>query len=272
MKPILKYVGGKTRLLSELKARMPPCYGMYFEPFFGGGALFFDLEPQRAVVSDINADLISVYRTVRSYVERVIARLEQHQKCHHDNANYYYEIRDWWNVRTATTPDAYIDSAAAFIYMNKTSFNGLWRVNKQGKFNTPKGDYANPNICDAVALRAASALLQNTILCAESFVEDESPRKGDFIYCDPPYDPISTTSDFTAYSKDGFTKEHQRQLAERARELQAKGVFVMLSNSDTPYVRELYDGFQIATVQRAGTVSSKGDKRGKVDEVIITSY
>lgn len=269
--PILKWVGGKGRLLTELRARRPLGYKRYFEPFAGGGALFFDLEPVNAVIADTNEALIDVYLGVARDVEGVIEMLKVHQRAHFHDEKYYYMIREAWN------DGGWLDDrgarAAAFIYMNKTCFNGLWRVNKSGKFNTPRGDYKNPKILDEETLRVASKLLAKATVNVEGYGATTSAAKpGDFVYMDPPYDPLSDTSNFTAYNKEGFGKEQQKLLADHARMLANRGVHVMLSNNDTPYIRSLYDDFHIDTVQCGRSISSKGTKRGPVNEVIMTSY
>jgi DNA adenine methylase len=268
--PIVKWVGGKTKLLPELRARLPKTYKRYFEPFVGGAALFFALEPQDAVLGDMNDALIDTYRAVQQAVENVIEELAVHRK-KHVRDDYYYEVRTAWNAGKWQM-DA-VGHAAAFIYLNKTCFNGLWRVNKKNEFNTPRGDYNNPKIFDPAALRAASKALKTTVLLEDGYAKtSEVASKGDFVYFDPPYDPISKTSNFTSYTKDGFGDEQQEALALHAETLHRRGVHVMLSNNDTPFIRNLYKGFCIDTVQCGRSINSKGDKRGKVNEVIITSY
>lgn len=230
--------------------------------------MFFALEPERAVLGDMNGALVETYRTLSTDVEGVIACLAHHKQ---NNVNgHYYEVREWWNKSSAQCVDR-VSVAAAFIYLNKTCFNGLWRVNRAGEFNVPKGDYDNPAIFDPDALRAAAeALAKATLTTGEYHVTTAEAKAGDFAYFDPPYAPISKTSNFTAYVAGAFGESQQRDLARHARELVDRGVHVMLSNNDVPLIRELYQGFTIDVVQRAGTISSKGSKRGKVDEVIIT--
>ena len=268
--PIVKWVGGKTKLLPELRARLPKTYKRYFEPFAGGAALFFALEPANAVLGDLNDALIDTYRAVQQAVDDVIEELAVHRK-KHVREEYYYEVRSAWNEGQWQN-DA-VGHASAFLYLNKTCFNGLWRVNKKGEFNTPRGDYKNPTIFDPTALRAASHVLKTAVLLEEGYAKtSEAASKGDFVYFDPPYDPISKTSNFTAYTKDAFGDKQQEELALHAETLHRRGVHVMLSNNDTPFIRNLYRGYCIDTVQCGRSINSKGDKRGKVDEVIITSY
>lgn len=266
----MKWVGGKTKLLPELRARMPPRHRCYYEPFVGGAAMFFALAPDDACLGDMNQALIDTYRAVRDHVEEVIGRLEEH-KARHSKHGYYYEIRETWNAQRWQSDG--VGSAAAFIYLNKTCFNGLWRVNRRGEFNVPEGDYAGPPNVDPDNLRrAARALHKARLLVNEYDATTAHAEEGDFVYFDPPYDPVSKTSSFTSYTKNAFGKDQQKRLAEHARALRDKGVQVMLSNNDTPYVRSLYPDFTVDSVKCGRSINSKGDKRGKVDEVIITSY
>lgn len=270
-KPLLKYVGGKTRLLPELVARMPKAYGRFYEPFVGGGALFFHLAPAKATLGDMNSALIRMYRALSRDVDSVIDHLEAHKHRHGADIAYYYAVRDDWNNHHWLGDVC--GEAAAFIYLNKTCFNGLWRENRAGKFNVPRGDYKNPAIYDEDNLRDAAGALSSAELKSMSYQYTTSGAdEGDFVYFDPPYDPVSETSNFTSYVKDAFGKDQQRELASVAIALKAKGVNVMLSNNDTPFVRELYAGFCIDNVKCGRSINSKGDKRGKVDEVIVTSY
>lgn len=264
--PIVKWVGGKTKLLPELLARMPERFGRYYEPFAGGAAMFFRLVPRRAVLADSNADLIGLYRAIAGDVDGVIRRLEQHRASH--DQQHYYDTRARWNDPGAAWGAA--DRAAAFIYLNKTCFNGLWRVNRAGGFNVPIGRYADPPICVPDTLRAAQAALARAKLrCGDYRKAIEDAERGDFLYFDPPYDPVTPTASFTSYTAGAFGPDDQRALAETARALVARGCRVMLSNSDTPFVRSLYKGFQIDRVKCARAINSNAAKRGEVDEVIV---
>lgn len=264
--PVIKWVGGKTKLLPELVSRMPAQLGRYFEPFAGGAALFFRVAPERAVLSDYNADLITLYRAVASDVSAVIKKLEKHRSEHDET--YYYEMRARWNDRDGSWSDA--KRAAAFIYLNKTCFNGLYRVNRSGDFNVPMGRYADPPICVPDTLRAASAVLARADLrCGDYRNAVGDAEKGDFLYFDPPYDPLTPTSSFTSYTENVFGADEQRALAETARILVARGCRVMLSNSDTPFIRSIYKGFKIDRVKCARAINSNAARRGDVDEVII---
>jgi DNA adenine methylase len=262
----VKWVGGKTKLLPELVGRAPSPYRRYFEPFVGGGAFFFRLKPKAAVLSDTNAELIGAYRAVRDRVDDVMAALGRHRE-HHSEA-YYYKVRQDWNAGVASDDEA--ARAATFMYLNKTCYNGLWRVNSHGAFNVPAGRYVNPGILDRDGLRAASAALAGQSLEVAPFqhVLNEA-RRGDFIYFDPPYHPVSDTADFTAYTAGGFGMEDQRRLADVFRELASRGCAVMLSNSDTMFIRKLYAGFRIDRVMCPRAINSKADKRGVVGEVIV---
>jgi DNA adenine methylase len=269
--PIVKWAGGKTRLLPQLLARVPSGFRRYYEPFMGGAALFFACEPERAVLGDVNAALVGLYRTLVSDVDAVIDVLRAH-KARHSDPEYYYDVRKRWNdpLMRSIWPDA--KTAATFIYLNKTCFNGLWRENRSGEFNVPRGDYTNPTIVDDNGLRAASRSLSRAMITHATYVETTiDASNGDFVYLDPPYDPLSGTSSFTAYAASPFGKAEQLVLADHARLLRDRGAFVMLSNNDTPFVRELYDGFEISTAPCGRSINSKASGRGKIDEVIITS-
>jgi DNA adenine methylase len=264
--PIIKWVGGKTKLLPELLARMPAQYGRYFEPFAGGAALFFRVAPRRAVLADSNADLIGLYTAVARDVDGVIARLERHRAAH--DQRHYYDTRARWNDPGASWSAA--DRAASFIYLNNTCFNGLWRVNRAGDFNVPIGRYTDPPICVPETLRAAQAVLARARLrCGDYRKAVEDAARGDFVYFDPPYDPVTPTASFTSYTAGAFGPDDQRELAEMARALVARGCRVLLSNSDTPFVRSLYRGFRIDRVKCARAINSNASKRGEVDEVIV---
>jgi DNA adenine methylase len=265
--PVVKWVGGKTKLLPDLIGRMPEKYNRYYEPFAGGAALFFRLAPRRAVLADFNHDLVNLYMTIANDVSAVIRRLEMHREAHSES--HYYDTRTRWNDREVSwsTPER----AAAFIYLNKTCFNGLWRVNRSGAFNVPIGRYTDPPICVPDTLRAAQHVLSRAeIRRADYRTAVADARSGDFLYFDPPYDPVAPTANFTSYTTSVFGPDEQRQLADTARSLVAKGCRVMLSNSDTPFIRSLYKGMRIERVKCARAINSNAAKRGDVDELIIT--
>lgn len=268
-RPWLKWVGGKRQLLPELRKHLPLKIKHYYEPFLGGGALFFDLRAAdwegAATLGDTNGLLIQAYRGVRDDVEAVIEELRNWPYAE----KFYYEMRA---RDIASDPDD-AEVAAWFIYMNKTGFNGLWRVNKQGRCNVPFGKYTNPTICDADGLRVAAEALKKTKLVDTSFEKTlRSAEAGDLVYCDPPYVPVNTTSNFTSYTCDGFTLEDQRRLVRCALGLKERGVHVMLSNADVPTVHELYADkrFVLHRVKARRNINSKGGSRGAVGELIIT--
>jgi DNA adenine methylase len=265
--PVVKWVGGKTRLMPELLARVPERFARYYEPFAGGAALFFRLAPRRAVLADSNADLVGLYSALATDVAAVIRKLEHHRSVH-DEA-HYYAMRTRWNDRDASWPAA--ERAAAFIYLNKTCFNGLWRVNRSGDFNVPIGRYTDPPICVPDTLRAAAGVLAHAELrCGDYRTAVADAGRGDFVYFDPPYDPVTTTANFTSYTVDAFTGQDQRALADCARELVSRGCRVMLSNSDTPFIRSIYRGFRQERVKCPRAINSNAAKRGDVDELLIT--
>jgi DNA adenine methylase len=264
--PIVKWAGGKSRLLDELLARSPRRFRRYVEPFLGGAALYFRLAPRFGVLSDCNSDLINMYRCVAWNVEAVIKKLIR-LRADHDEA-HYYQMRERWNTEGALVAD--IDRAAAFIYLNKTCYNGLWRVNSRGHFNVPVGRYDEPSIFDPAAMRAASKLLQRAEIAACHFADAaESARAGDFLYFDPPYHPLSETANFTSYTAGSFGPDDQRQLADTARALVRRGCSVMVSNSDTEFIRGLYRGFRIDVVDCSRAINSKASARGPQRELII---
>jgi DNA adenine methylase len=263
-RPFLKWAGGKRQLLDALLKRVPSQYGTYFEPFVGGGALFFALRPPRAVLADVNERLIRTYKGVRDDVESVIALLKTYP---HDSA-FFYELRE-------REIDAQSDTevAAWFIYLNKTGYNGLYRVNRRNRFNVPFGRYVNPTICDHSTLRACAAALRHVdLLVVDDFGTVVGRAKpGDFVYFDPPYVPLSTTASFTSYTSGGFGRKEQTRLRDVARGLKRDGVSILLSNSSAPLVRELYsEGFRIEEVSATRFVNSRGSGRGAIPEFIVT--
>lgn len=268
VRPFLKWVGGKSQLLPNLAKRCPKVFNKYFEPFVGGGALFFHLQPENAVLSDINAELINTYQAIRDDVAGVIKELRNHKY----EKDYFYEIRGWDRL------DSYSKlgrnkRAARLIYLNKSCFNGLHRVNSQGQFNVPFGKYTNPTIVDGENLKNCSEVLRNVELKCESYqTATVAARKGDFVYFDPPYMPLSTTSNFTGYAKDGFNQECQIELMETCKALDKKGVYFMLSNSSAPFILDIYKDFDIELVAANRAINSVGSRRGPVNEVIVRNF
>lgn len=262
--PFVKWVGGKRSLLPQMERLFPRRFERYFEPFVGGGAVFFKLQPQLATLSDYNADLINCYRVVRDDVERLL----RHLATHRNDEEYFYTLR-------AQRPEELsgIEAASRLIYLNRTCFNGLYRVNSKGGFNVPYGRYKNPNIVNERGLRAASAALQGAKLTNRSYMAVlEEAKRGDFIYFDPPYHPVTKTANFTSYTADSFSEQDQRDLADVFAELARRGCKVMLSNSDTPFIQSLYAEFNVETVSAPRLVNRDATKRGPVSEVIVRNY
>lgn len=264
--PFLKWAGGKTQLLARLLPLVPRD-GRYFEPFLGGGALFFRSLPTCAVLSDANASLITAWQVVRDDPEGLIALLAEYRACHGET--FYYEMRARFNSACLCPREL----AAAFIYLNKTGFNGLYRENLRGHHNVPYGRYRNPSIFDPGVIRAVSRALRHVALRHGDFTEVlDAAAEGDFVYFDPPYHPVSSTARFTAYTRNAFGEAQQERLAEVFRTLDARGCRVLLSNSDTPYIRALYKGYRIERVSASRAISCVGSKRGDVSEVLVRNY
>ena len=259
--PFLKWVGGKTSLLHELLKHVPSRLRRYHEPFVGGGALFFAVAPTRAILCDSNDELIHCYTQVRDGAGAVLDALAKH----------VYD-RDHFTAVRALEPKLLgpAERAARFVYLNKTCFNGLWRVNRAGRFNVPIGRYKDPRFCDpSTLLRASHALkgVQLLNLTFEKALERTAP--GDFVYLDPPYDPVSPTASFASYTKAGFGWEDQERLAAECKTLNRRGVRFLLSNSATPRIRELYKSFEQRTVRAPRHINSKAEGRGHVDELLV---
>jgi DNA adenine methylase len=261
-RPFLKWVGGKRQLVPDLVARAPVAFGRYFEPFVGGGALFFHLRPREAVLADANERLIRTYRAVRDDVDGVIDLLRGYPY----EPDFYYRLRE-----TAIDARPDVEVAAWFVYLNRAGFNGLYRVNRGNQFNVSFGRYVNPTICDADNLRACSEALRGVELVVGDFATAvDSACKGDFAYFDPPYVPLSATSCFTSYASEGFGADDQRRLRSTAAKLKKRGVRVLLSNSSAPFVRELYaGGFSVSEVSATRAVNCRADRRGAVKELLI---
>lgn len=264
VKPIMKWAGGKTQMLKDILPQVPEYPGKYIEPFFGGGALYFSQEPENAVIADSNPELINMYVQVANSVDAIIEIL----KTYENTEEVFYNIRafDW----TQLTP---VEAAARTIYLNKTCFNGLYRVNRKGQFNTPFGRYKNPKICDENLLRSVSDLLKKaTIICGDYLdVLKQYAMPGDFVFLDPPYIPVSEYADFKRYTKEQFYENDHRNLAEEVKRLQKLGCYVILTNSNHPLVHELYADFEIQIVDTKRAISSKGSSR-KGKDVIVKAF
>ena len=269
LSPILKWVGGKRQLLSEIIPLIDESRDNYVEPFIGGGAVLFRLQPKKAIINDYNTELINVYRTVRDDLDALVALLKEHEK--YNSSDYYYEVR-----ALDRTPDfdkmSNSEKAARIIYLNKTCYNGLYRVNSLGQFNSPYGKYKNPNIVNEVVLRAISKYLNgNEISIRSGDYKDvlNDIEKNSFVYLDPPYMPISSSSSFTGYTEGGFGYDKQVELKEECDKLNSKGVHFLQSNSDCEEIRELYKDYRIKVVKAKRAINSDAKKRGQINEVLI---
>lgn len=264
IKPPIKWAGGKTQLLSQLRPLYPKRFNLYLEPFVGGGAVFFNLQPDDGVLIDSNFELINFYQVVKNNLDEILQDLEKHK----NEKDYYYKIRSLDPEQMGS-----IERASRFLFLNKTCFNGLWRVNKKGKFNVPFGRYKSPNFRDEENLSLVNIALQNAeIICDDFSTVMEYTVPGAFVYLDPPYHPLSSTANFTSYTKDSFGEEDQRRLAKVFRELDAKNCNVMLSNSDTKFIRGLYKDYDIRVVFARRMINSKGTKRGPIKELVVRNY
>jgi len=275
-KPFVKWVGGKRQLLEQFKLMnlYPPekfdsKTGRYFEPFVGGGAVFFDLKPMKASLSDLNNELVITYNVIKNYVKSLIKSLKKHK----NTKEYFLKIRAQ-KVENLTD----LEIASRFIYLNRTCFNGLYRVNSQGGFNVPFAGNKNPLICDEENLRKISKALKNVEIKNQDYKEVlKKTKKGDFVYFDPPYYPINKTSSFTSYTKESFLEKEQIELRDTFVELTKRGCFVMLSNSDTPFINKIYSEIKnkqirINKVYAGRMINSKASGRGKITEMLITNY
>jgi len=273
-KPFVKWVGGKRQLLKQFKKQklypptgFNPLQNSFFEPFVGGGAVFFDLLPKKAYLSDLNFELTTTYNVIKTDVKSLISSLK---KCK-------YEKDEFLRVRSQKVSDlSPLQVATRFIYLNRTCFNGMYRVNSKGGFNVPFGKYTNPLICDEENLRKVSKVLQNVEIKHQDYKEVlKKAKKGDFIYFDPPYHPVSKTSSFTSYTKEDFNELNQIELRDTFKTLHERGCYLMLSNSDTPLINQIYSnikGVKINKVDAGRALNSNSEKRGKIKEVLITNY
>lgn len=272
LQPFTKWTGGKRQLLPVIRELMPKTYNRYFEPFVGGGALFFDLAPKDAVINDFNAELINCYQQIKDNPQELIEILKVHQE--YNSKEYYLDLR-------SADRDERIDMmsevqrAARILYMLRVNFNGLYRVNSKNQFNVPYGRYKNPKIVDEELISAISVYINNNQL--EIKVGDFEKaivdvRTGDFVYFDPPYIPLSETSAFTSYTHEGFSFADQVRLRDAFKRLSDTGAYVMLSNSSSALVEELYKDFNIHYVEATRTNGAKSSSRGKISEIIVTNY
>ena len=284
-RPFVKWVGGKRQLLKQFRDMdlYPPSLyppdgfisetATYFEPFVGGGAMFFDLLPKRAVLSDMNFELVTTYNVIKNDVEELIKKLQKHKI--KNNKEYFLKIRAQKIEKLSN-----IEIAARFIYLNKTCFNGMYRVNQSGQFNVPYANTKNPLICDEDNLRKSHKALKNTKILYQDYKKSlQKTKKGDFVYFDPPYAPLSPTSSFTSYTKDGFREKEQIELRDLFYELHKKGCFVMLSNSNSVFINKIYkelvkkdQKIKIKKVKASRMINSKASGRGEIKEVLVINY
>jgi DNA adenine methylase len=273
-RPFVKWAGSKRQLITTLLSHLPKEYksnlNFYYEPFLGGGTLLFVLQPKKAVINDINFELINGYQVIKDSVNELIDDLKQHEY----EKDYFYKIREWDRNKNYQdkTP---VQRASRTIFLNKTCFNGLYRVNGQGQFNTPFGKYKNPTILDKDNLLTVNQYLstnQVTILNVDFQEAVQDAKKGDFIYLDPPYDPLSKNSKFTGYHHTGFGKKEQIRLKKTFDDLTSRGCYVLLSNAYTDFIIDLYKDYNQTQIPASRAINSKADKRGKVNEILVKNY
>ena len=272
LQPFTKWTGGKRQLLGELRSYMPETYGRYFEPFVGGGALFFDLAPEQAVINDFNEELINAYRQIKNNPAELINLLIKHKE--NNSKDYYLELRSADRDGRISRMTG-VERAARILYMLRVDFNGLYRINSKNQFNVPYGRYKNPKIVDVDLLYQISEYLNENdveILQTDFAEAVKDAQTGDFVYFDPPYIPLNETSSFTSYTHEGFSYEEQVRLRNTFKELTERGVYAMLSNSSSPLVEELYKDFNIYFVEAQRTNGAKSSSRGKISEIIVTNY
>jgi DNA adenine methylase len=268
--PFLKWAGGKRQLLPVIKKNLPPAYNVYFEPFVGAGAVLLDLQPATVFINDVNEELINCYNVIRDMPIDLVASLKRHK----NTKEYFYKLRELDRTRDFHKLGP-VERASRIIYLNKTCYNGLFRVNKSGQYNTPFGRYKNPNIVNAEVIMAISHYLNNndiTILNGDFTKTVKTAKRGDFVYFDPPYDPVSNTSSFTGYSFQEFGRAEQIRLRDCFEDLTRRGCSVMLSNSSTDFIAELYSDYKIIRVPANRSINSVASKRGKIDEFLILNY
>lgn len=269
--PVVKWVGGKRQIIDQITKYVPKTFSTYYEPFLGGGAVLFELQPRKAVVNDINSELINLYEVIKDNVEELIEDLKQHR----NEEDYFYEIRELDRDKDKYNKLTPVQRASRIIYLNKTCYNGLFRVNKAGEFNTPFGNYKNPNIVNEITLRAVSNYFNKakiTFICKDFEEVLKGARKGAFVYLDPPYYPVSDTASFTGYDKGGFDRDEQIRLKKTCDKLNEKGIKFLLSNSATNFIKDLYKDYRIEVIQAKRAINSKADKRGEIDEVLVMNF
>lgn len=269
--PVVKWVGGKRQILNDIMKYVPQNFTTYYEPFIGGGAVLFELQPKKAVINDVNSELINLYQVIKDNVDSLIEDLKKHK----NEEKYFYEVREQDRNKEIYNRLTPVERASRIIFLNKTCYNGLFRVNRAGEFNTPFGNYKNPNIVNDSILKAVSNYFNkaNISFCCSDFEEVlKGARKGSFVYLDPPYDPVSSTASFTGYDKGGFDRDEQLRLKKVCDLLNKKGVSFLLSNSATEFINELYKDYKIEVIQAKRAINSNPDKRGEIDEVLVRNF
>lgn len=269
--PIVKWAGGKRKMLSVILPLIPSDFTTYCEPFLGGGAVLFALQPQKAIINDSNAELMTVYEVVRDSPQALLNDLRKHE----NTAVYFYGMRNLDRDESVYQALSKVERASRFLYLNHTCFNGLHRVNKAGQFNVPYGNYRTPCIVQESNLYAMSQYLnanQITMVNQDFAGVLDRLKEGDFAYLDPPYDPLPGRGNFTAYTRNGFGRYDQERLKACCDSLTRRGVRFLLSNADTDAIRDLYRGYSICTVKGHRSISADGDKRSPADEVLIWNY
>ncbi len=270
--PILKWVGGKRQLLDQIVPLIPE-HTTYYEPFVGGGAVLFHTQPKRAVINDSNEELINIYQVIKEQPEELIRLLDHHKE--NNSQEYFYEIRSLDRSRETYAGITPVERAARIIYLNKTCYNGLFRVNRAGEFNAPWGRYKNPNITNETTIRAISGYLNRakvTVLCGDYREALKGIRKGSFVYLDPPYMPLSSSSSFTGYTAEGFGPQQQIELKRQCDLLDKRGIRFLLSNSCCDFIEDLYRDYIVERVSAKRAINAKADKRGAIDEVLVRNY
>ena len=274
-KPFVKWAGGKRQLIPILNQNLPESFGMYYEPFLGGGALLFhiltDKNGQKCSISDLNSDLVLAYTTIRDRIDALITSLKNHEKNYQKNSeSYYYSIRE-------SNPRSEIEKTSRLIFLNRTCFNGLYRVNSKGKFNVPLGKYSNPNIVNEENLRAVSHILQSSrisIKCRDFEAVLRDAKRGDLVYFDPPYQPVSSTANFTSYTNKDFTYDDLTRLSELCLKLDSRGCKILLSNSDSKEVSDIFakSPWKITRIEANRSINSNSKKRTGHFELLIKNY
>lgn len=270
VRPFLKWAGGKRQLVPELISYKPKKIDTYFEPFLGAGALFLTLQYKKAVINDSNTELINCYKVIKESLEELIIEL----KTHRNEEDYFYEVREWDRFESYKEKSI-VQRASRIIFLNKTCYNGLFRVNSQGQFNVPFGRYKQPNILDEAVLKSINNYLNENEICIKNLDFEEAlqeAKKNDFIYLDPPYDPVSSTASFTGYDINGFDKNEQKRLKEVVDDLSSRGCKVLLSNAYTDFIIDLYKDYHQVKVSASRAINSNALRRGKIDEILVMNY